>query len=261
MSYIGVFDSGIGGITTLAEARRQLPLENFIYYADTAHVPYGGRPRHEVLSLTRAAVEQMQPLGLRALLIACNAATSAAAAELRAELGFPVLGLEPAVKPALAAVSGAVVALGTELTVRGEKFTNLLAALPEARRVIPVGCPGLVELIEDDPQQRQIELYLRQKLAPYEAQMQALVLGCTHYIFLRPLLSRLWPRLPLFDGNAGVCRHLARVLEEQSTMRTEQCIINEVQPSGQLIWRCSEQGEQAQKDFAAKCQRYYDYCR
>lgn len=259
MSYIGVFDSGVGGITTLAQARRMLPQENFIYYADTAHMPYGGRPRGEVLALTRACVEEMRPLGLTALLIACNAATSAAAAELRAELDIPVLGLEPAIKPALMAVDGPVVALGTQLTVRGEKFANLLAALQGAERVIPVACPGLVELIEADPRQAPIETYLRRLLAPYQDSMRALVLGCTHYIFLRPLLARLWPDLPLFDGNEGVSRNLARVVGVQTASEGETQPVG--QTSGQLCWRCSEKTAEAQQRFADKCQRYYDYCR
>lgn len=250
MSYIACFDSGVGGLTTLAVARRSLPGENFIYYADTAHTPYGGRGRGEVLALTRAAIGQMLPLGLKAVLIACNAATSAAAAELREELDIPVLGLEPAVKPALAAVTGPVVVLGTALTVRGEKFRNLLCALPGAERIIPVACPGLVELIEQDPAHPDINAYLREKLAPYQGEMQALVLGCTHYVFLRAQLKALWPALPLFDGNEGVSRHLARLLGEPAGGKTGG-------KNGEILWMCSEVGEEARRRFAEKCQRYY----
>ena len=245
--YILCFDSGIGGITTLAEARRLLPQEDFIYYADTAHAPYGSRPRTEVLELTRAAIAGLQPLGLRAVMLACNAATSAGAADLRAELDLPLVGLEPAIKPALKAVSGMVVVLGTVLTVRGEKFHNLLESLPQRERVQALGCPGLVELIEQDPEHEEIEPYLRELLRPYEREMSALVLGCTHYIFLQPLLKRLWPATPLFDGNDGVCRRLAQVLSLQGLKGG----------TGKLLLRCSEAGEEAQQRFAAKCQRFY----
>ena len=240
------FDSGIGGLTTLAVARRELPREDFIYFADTAHTPYGGRPSEEVLALTRACIGRLQPWGLKALLLACNAATSAAAAGLRSELAIPVLGLEPAVKPALAAVSGAVVVLGTELTVREEKFHNLLHALPGRERVRSLACPGLVELIEEDIRHAAIEPYLRKLLAPHEAEMSALVLGCTHYIFLRPLLRNLWPQLPIFDGNAGVSRHLSHVLAAQGQLKQT--------GQGRVLWMCSELNEQAQQRFAAKCQ-------
>jgi glutamate racemase len=247
--YILCFDSGIGGITTLAEARRLLPAEDFIYYADTAHAPYGSRPRTQVLELTRAAIAGLRPMGLRAVLLACNAATSAGAVALRGELDLPLVGLEPAIKPALKAVDGLVVVLGTVLTVRGEKFHNLLESLPQHERVQALGCPGLVELIEENPEHAQIEPYLRELLRPYEQEMCALVLGCTHYIFLQPLLRRIWPHTPLFDGNDGVSRRLAQVLSLQGLG----------QGAGRLLMRCSEPGEQAQQHFAAKCRRFYEY--
>jgi glutamate racemase len=248
-NYILCFDSGIGGLTTLAEARRLLPREDFIYYADTAHAPYGSRPRPQVLELTRNAIAELKPRGLKAVLLACNAATSAGAAALRGELELPLIGLEPAIKPALKAVSGLVVALGTELTVRGEKFHNLLESLPQHERVEAVGCPGLMELIEEDPEHAEIEPYLRTVLRPYEKKMSALVLGCTHYIFLRPLLRRLWPETPLFDGNEGVSRRLVQVLGLQGLRGGGGC----------LEIRCSEPGQEAQRRFSAKCQRFYDY--
>jgi glutamate racemase len=247
--YILCFDSGIGGLTTLAEARRLLPKENFIYYADTANAPYGNRPRTEVLELTRAAIERLKPLGLKAVLLACNAATSAGAATLRGELDLPLAGLEPAVKPALKAVSGLVVVLSTVLTVRGEKFHNLLESLAHNKRVEAVGCPGLVELIEEDPEHEDIEPYLRTILRPYQEEMSALVLGCTHYIFLQPLLKKLWPTTPLFNGNAGVCHRLAQLLSLQ----------NLGGGAGRLLMRCSASGEEAQQRFAAKCRYFYDY--
>lgn len=247
--YILCFDSGIGGITTLAEARRLLPQEDFIYYADTAHAPYGGRPRTEVLGLTRAAIAELMPLGVKAVLLACNAATSAGAAALRGELDLPLVGLEPAIKPALKAVSGMVIVLGTVLTVRGEKFHSLVESLPQHERIIALGCPGLVELIEENPQHEGIEPYLRKLLRPYEQELSALVLGCTHYVLLKPLLRRLWPNTLLFDGNEGVSRRLAQVLSLHGLTGG----------TGRLIIRCSEPGEKAQQSFAAKCQVFYDY--
>lgn len=247
--YILCFDSGIGGLTTLSQARRLLPREDFIYYADTAHAPYGDRPRTEVLKLTRDAIVELKPKGLRAVLLACNAATSAGAAALRGELDIPLVGLEPAIKPALKAVKGLVVVLGTVLTVRGEKFHNLLESLPQHERVEAVGCPGLMELIEEDPQHKNIEPYLCELLRPYEHNMSALVLGCTHYIYLQPLLKSIWPKTPLFDGNEGVCRHLAQVLSLQGPNKG----------MGSVLFSCSEAGEEAQRNFTAKCQRFYDF--
>ncbi|MCL1905556.1 MAG: glutamate racemase [Clostridiales bacterium] len=247
--YILCFDSGIGGLTTLAHARHLLPREDFIYYADTAHAPYGSRPRTEVLELTRAAIAELRPLGIKTVLLACNAATSAGAATLRGEMELPLVGLEPAIKPALKAVNGKVVVLGTVLTVRGEKFHNLLESLPQHDRVQALGCPGLVELIEEDPEHKDIEPYLRELLHPYEKEMSALVLGCTHYIFLQPLFKRLWPDTPLFDGNDGISRRLAQILSLQGLGGG----------TGRLLMRCSEPGDEAQERFAAKCQRFYDH--
>ena len=247
--YVFCFDSGIGGITTLAEARRLLPNENFIYYADTAHAPYGCRPRTQVLELTRKAITEKMLLSLRAVLLACNAATSAGAAALRGELDLPLIGMEPAIKPALKAVQGRVVVLGTVLTVQGEKFHNLLESLPHNERVDAVSCPGLVELIEEDPNHPHIEPYLIKLLRPYEKNMDALVLGCTHYIFLQPLLRRLWPHTQLFDGNKGVCNRLEQILSLQG--------LN--QQKGQLQIFCSEPGQKAQELFAEKFYRFYNY--
>ena len=247
--YILCFDSGIGGITTLAQARRLLPKEDFIYYADTVHAPYGCRPRTQVLELTRAAINGLRPLGIKAVLLACNTATSAGAITLRGELDLPLVGLEPAIKPALKAVSGLVVVLSTELTVRGEKFHNLLESLPQHERVQALGCPSLVEMIEQDPQHPGIEPHLRQLLSPYEQEMSALVLGCTHFIFLQPLLKRLWPDTPLFDGNLGVSRRLDQVLSLQGLKGG----------TGRLLLQCSEAGAPAQQRFSAKCRRFYDY--
>jgi len=247
--YILCFDSGIGGLTTLVQARRLLPKEDFIYYADTVHAPYGDKPRTEVLKLTRNAIASLKPLGLSAVLLACNAATSAGAATLRGELDMPLVGLEPAIKPALKAVDGQVIVLSTVLTVHGEKFHVLLESLPQHERVKALGCPGLMELIEENPQHKNIEPYLRALLRPYEQDMSALVLGCTHYIFLKPLFKRLWPNIPLFDGNEGVSRRLAQIISLQGLKGG----------AGDLLMLCSEHGEEAQKRFAIKSQYFYDY--
>lgn len=216
---IGVFDSGVGGISVLGELRRVLPRERFVYYGDTRHSPYGTRPPEEVLGYVRGVMDILMGMEAKAVVIACNTATSVAAATLRAELTLPIIGMEPALKPAaMARHGGQILVLATPVTLRLPKFQALMARYGEG--AMPLPCPGLMELVEaeDFPGAR---AYLAERLAKFDmARVDAVVLGCTHYVFLRPVLREMLPaRVLLLDGNEGTARQLRRVLEQRALLR------------------------------------------
>ena len=222
---VGVFDSGVGGISVLRRLVDELPGEDFRFFGDSANAPYGTRPPQQVLDLSRAIVGRFLALPVKAIVIACNTATSAAAATLRAEHpGLPILGIEPAVKPALEYVrahGGDVVVMATPLTLREKKFSDLLGRLGAGLRVHRLPAPDLVEAVEagknEDPA---TEDYLRGLLAPYLPTMGALVLGCTHYPFALPLFEKiLGPDIPVYDGARGVARQLRRELAAHDLLR------------------------------------------
>lgn len=207
---VGVFDSGFGGVSVLAAATELLPCEDFIFLGDNLHAPYGDRTPDEVLALTRQGVDRLAGLGCKAVVIACNTATSAAAAALRAHSDMPIIGMEPALKPAsLLPREGAVLVMATAMTLKLDKFHQLMARYGQG--AVPVPCPGLVELIEagetDGPRVRAL---LATLLGPHLTRpVKAVVLGCTHYGFLRPALAAfLPPGVQLVDGNLGTARQL-----------------------------------------------------
>ena len=240
---IGMFDSGVGGISVLREAVRQLPHEHFIFYGDTLHAPYGTKDRQTVLALTRRATERLLDMGVKALVIACNTATSAAAAALREEYpDLPIIGIEPALKPAAALHrDGVILSLATPGTLAGEKYRRLLSQYGAG--VVSLPCPGLMELVEkmelDSPA---LHAYLDALFAPYQGQkVEAVVLGCTHYSFLKRAIARHFPQTPLLDGNAGTARQLRRRLAEKG-------LLSERSERGK-IHLCSSGGEAAARQM------------
>lgn len=223
--YIAVFDSGVGGISVLRELVQRLPNERFLYFGDSANAPYGTRPEEQVLQLALSAAQRLYSRGIKALVIACNTATAVAAKKLRQI--YPeliVIGIEPALKPAvLAYPQGSVGIIATPVTLSGGKLSRLMARFPHPdTRLIPA--PGLVELVEsglaDSPQ---MDDFLRPILTPYRGQLDALVLGCTHYPFVVPSIRRiLGEETQLFDGGPGTARHAVRRLQEAGLLRQGQ---------------------------------------
>lgn len=211
-SPVGVFDSGVGGIGTLAALRRELPQERFLFYGDTANAPYGTKSREEVMGCVGRIMDHLLTQDVKAVVIACNTATAVAAAELRARYTLPIIGIEPALKPAHEMRrQGSILVLATPMTLKLEKFRALYARYGEG--AIPLPCPGLMELVEreaDDEARR----YLLELFSPYDLSgVDAVVLGCTHYVFLRPLLKEILPpEVSVLDGNEGTARQLRRVL-------------------------------------------------
>lgn len=220
---IAVFDSGVGGISVLRQLVRLLPGERFLYFGDSANAPYGTRPTEEVRALTFAAVERLyEQYPIKALVLACNTATAAAVKELRQ--AYPdriIVGIEPAVK--LAAdhfPGGRVGVMATQVTLREEKFDTLLHRWDGCCTLAKIPAPGLVELVEsgrgDSPE---AEALLRPILEPYAGQLDALVLGCTHYPFAaRPITRILGSGTALLDGGEGTARETRRRLQAQNLL-------------------------------------------
>ncbi len=249
-SYTAFIDSGIGGVSVLADARRLLPQENFIYFGDELNAPYGSKTTKEVITLLVHNIGLMSDAyTLKMILLACNTATAAAADQLRQDISLPILGMEPAIKPAVEQVSGQIVVLGTKLTLREQKFHSLLDSTANNREVVLLPCPGLMEIIEEDPCDLKARDYLLAVLNPYRQSVQALVLGCTHYVFVLPWLQKICPQAQIFNGNSGVCQNLQRTLQTLNLMGGE----------GNTIYLSTLADSDGQQNFAAKCRRYYDY--
>ena len=236
--YIGVFDSGLGGISVLRHLVRVLPEEKFLYFGDSANAPYGTKTKEDVRSLTFAAMERMMARGIKAFVVACNTATSAAINELRA--AYPhmiIIGIEPALKLAADKFpGGALGVMATPMTLREQKFAALMARYEGSCRVYKLPAPGLVELIEsgraDSPETDDL---LRRLFAQCPEKLDALVLGCTHYPFAATSLRRvLGDGVALLDGGDGTARETRRRLEAAGLLRTG---------TGELIMENSRGGE------------------
>ncbi|MCK9201283.1 MAG: glutamate racemase [Gallionella sp.] len=221
---IGVFDSGVGGLSVLHHIRQTLPDERLIYVADSGHVPYGDKPPEYIeqrsLALTRFLVEQ----GADAIVIACNTATAAAAPTLRSRFDIPIVGMEPAVKPAAAATkSGVVGVLATIGTLESARFAALLERYGEEVEIVTQGCPGLVEQVErGDLAGPETRTLVERYTAPLLARgADTLILGCTHYPFLAPLIREVvGPEVILIDTGEAVARQLQRRIESELTCRS-----------------------------------------
>ena len=212
---IGFFDSGVGGLTVLHEAQRLLPHERYLYFADSDHAPYGVRSKEEVRSLVLDAVEFMAGQGLKALVMACNTGTSAAIETVRTRYPFPVIGMEPAVKPAVTdSRQKRVLVFATELTLREEKFQHLVARVDTAGLVdyLPLqALVGYAERFEFD--EAVIRPYLESQLAGLAlADYGTAVLGCTHFLFFKPTLQKVLPGIQIIDGHLGTVRNLQKQL-------------------------------------------------
>ena len=221
---IAVFDSGVGGISVLRHLIRLLPGERFLYYGDSANAPYGTRSREEVEALTFAVVEKLMARGVKALVVACNTATSAAIDHLRSHWpDLIIIGIEPALKLAVDRFPrGTIGVMATEMTLREEKFSQLLDRWGQHNRIVKLSAPGLVELVEaglgNSPQ---ADALLRPLLEPYAGKLSAVVLGCTHYPFAAESISRvLGPDTVLLDGGEGTARETRRRLEKADLLGT-----------------------------------------
>lgn len=219
-----VFDSGLGGLSVLRELRQLLPRERFLYFGDSAHAPYGTRPTAQVRELTLAALEPFWKQAVKAVVVACNTATAAAIFELRQAHGDRVIiGMEPALKPAASRhPKGRILVMATGVTLREQKFCSLMDRFSTQCRIVPLPCPGLVELIESGQVHTpSVRARLQELLEPaMQEKVDAVVLGCTHFPFLRPVLRELLGSgVEILDGAPGAARQTLRRLEEENLLR------------------------------------------
>ena len=218
---IGVFDSGVGGISVLRELVALMPGEHFLYFGDSANAPYGEKTTEQVRQLTLHHASRLLSQPVKALVVACNTATSAAIDCLRRQ--YPdtiIVGIEPALKPAVEQFpTGNIGIMATQVTLREEKLSHQLEQFPQAR-VTRIKAIGLVEAIELGDSEK-VNALLTQILAPYVGKLDALVLGCTHYPFVKEAISRiLGEKTKLFDGGAGTARQTRRCLMDAGLLRT-----------------------------------------
>lgn len=210
---IGMFDSGLGGLSLARAVRAQMPTHDLLYLADSAHCPYGPLSPTQVRARAFACAHWLSKRGARLIVVACNTATSAALAELRTFLPLPVVGMEPGVKPAVAATrSGRIAVLATSGTLGGERFAQLLARFGAGVEVETVACPGMVQLVEEgrlsgEAAQKIVTGYV----APLVAEgVDTLVLGCTHFPPLLPLIAAAAPGATIVDTGPAVAAETAR---------------------------------------------------
>ena len=232
---IGVFDSGLGGLSVLRQLLTLMPNEHYIYYGDSLNAPYGTKSLKEVRDRAFQITEYLLERNIKALVVACNTATSAAIAQIRERYPeLTVVGIEPAIKPAITEHPNRDI-LATPFTLREEKFKNLSERFANVGHIISVPSIELVEFVEKgDFDSPELMDYLMNILAPYfteTGRVGAVVLGCTHFPFLRGALSRVLPAdVPVYDGGAGTARQTKRCLESADRLRTvgagHICMIN-----------------------------------
>lgn len=215
---IGVFDSGVGGISVLRELTALMPNENFIYMGDSLNAPYGTKTYEEVYELTERTVQLLLSRNCKCLVIACNTITAAVVSLLRKEYPqIPIIGIEPAIKPAIEARPGGnVIVMATSVTLHEDKFLNLLSEFENRANITTIACPGIVEFVEqgilDGPE---LSEYLAGLLkASLTAPIDAVVLGCTHYPFVRKAIARIVGEDAfIIDGGNGTARETLHQLK------------------------------------------------
>lgn len=220
---IGFFDSGVGGLSVMREAVSIMPNENFIYFGDSKNAPYGTKKVSEVRDLTIDAVEFLLSKNVKAVVIACNTATSAAIEEIRSKYKqMSIIGIEPALKPAVKLNrKGQIIIMATPMTLREKKFKLLMDKYKNEADIISLPCAGLVEFIEQGiVEGEDLEYYLKEKFKSYlDNDISSIVLGCTHYPFIKKALSNvIGEEIPLIDGGLGTAQELKRKLIESGLL-------------------------------------------
>lgn len=223
--FIGVFDSGVGGISVLKSLVAELPGEDFRYFGDSANAPYGEKTEDQVRELSHAIVERFIADGAKAIVIACNTATSAAAPTLRATYpDLPIIGIEPALKPATEAPDhGRILVMATDITLRLDKYHELAQTYGQDCEVISVPCPGLAGRIEHgELDEADLREMIRGYVGSFAGTVGSVVLGCTHYPFVRRQIAEvLGPDVRFYDGGAGTARQLSRRLAQAGLLAPE----------------------------------------
>ncbi len=218
MALIGVFDSGVGGLSILDESLRQLPQHNYIYLADSANAPYGEKSSNWIAARSPLVCKHLASQGCDAIVVACNTATAEAIQQIREALSIPIIGVEPGIKPAAMQSQNHIVGvLATEATLKSDKFNALLATLPTDCQFIKQPGAGLVPLIESGQAdgEETLELLAKHLEIIQDAGADTLVLGCTHYPFLKKAIRKLLGEtITLIDTSDAVVRQLKRQLDK-----------------------------------------------
>ena len=224
---IGVFDSGLGGISVLKELREAMPSEKFIYYGDSANAPYGIKTKEEITERCEKIIEFFLKEGVKAIVIACNTATSAAANVLREKYSnLPIIGMEPALKVAAdGKIDNTIVVMATPLTLREEKFNNLMSQYDDDNIVIKMPCPELVNIVENDllDDKEVVEKQIKDYYKDLDMKkIDSVVLGCTHFVFYKHYMEKILNNnIEIVDGNLGTTNHLKETLRERDELRPE----------------------------------------
>ena len=251
-------DSGVGGISVLQKMVKLMPAEDFLFFGDSANAPYGTKTTEEVRELVFRAVAAFLEEGAKAVAIACNTATSAAVRDLRLHYpDLPIVGIEPALKPAVERhPGGRILVMATPMTIREEKFHLLLSRFEDKAKIIPMACPGLMEYVESgQADSDEVEAFLKDLLKEFIIKLDssqsaknnisnkkfpctsldAVVLGCTHYPFVTHRIRNvLGEDVDILDGSLGTARELKRRLSEAGLLR------DEARPAGQVVFRNSD---------------------
>lgn len=216
---IGIFDSGMGGLTVLADAMKMLPHESFVYYGDFKNAPYGIKTKQEVLRLSENICELLiNKYNVKAIVIACNTATSAAVTNLRKKYSIPIIGMEPAVKPAIQLNEGKKIAvMATEMTLKERKFNQLINRFENRNKIVKVPCSPLVEQIETLDFDQVLLDQIINRCIPTIDSIESIVLGCTHFIFIKDYLKDKYKnQIRIFDGNLGTIKNLKNRLTKNN---------------------------------------------
>lgn len=221
MSYpepLGVFDSGVGGISVLLEIRRLLPNENIVYYADSSYCPYGLKSPEEIILRSLKICDFLISRGSKMLVVACNTASVAGLDIYRQKYKLPIVGMEPAVKPATTCTqNGRIGILATGVTLSGNRYSSLLEKFQNGATVFSQPCPGLVELVEKGCSETPEAIALLKKYIDplLEKNVDTIVLGCTHYPFLKKSVQSITgPGIIIIDTGEAVARQVKRLLEQ-----------------------------------------------
>lgn len=225
-SPIGFFDSGVGGLSVMRKTMDLMPFENYIYYGDSKNAPYGIKTPTEVKELTFNAVDFLLAKGAKAIVIACNTATSAAIEPLRDYYtDIPIIGIEPALKPAVKVNNtGDVIIMATPMTLSEKKFSRLMNKYGEYKNIVPLPCAGLVEFIEQGILEgKELRTFLTKKLeSPMQSNIGTIVLGCTHYPFVKNEIQNIvGNNVVILDGSNGTAKEVQRRLKEKKMLKCD----------------------------------------
>lgn len=236
---IGIFDSGIGGLSVLHQALKNLPKENYLYYADVDNVPYGLKTNKQIKEYVNSAAQFMINKNVKAIVIACNTATSVDIEELRQKYTIPIIGIEPAVKPAINLNKDKrILLIATPVTVREEKLKKLLEKIDKEKKVDLIALPGLVKYAEKEEfVSKELEDYLNKEFIGLDLNNYSeLVLGCTHFNYFKDTFRKIFPNeINILDGNKGIVNRLKSILKENDLLGNEEKRNIEYYFSGRLV--------------------------